>query len=135
MNRDIGTKLKKLRESAGYTLEFVGKVVGVSRATVQRYESGEIKNIPLDKIAKLTTLYNVSMVKLLELEVKGHDGESCEFNKLVDISDTRYLKAEEVSLLAAFEKLNEEGKNKLLGLAYDLCDIPKYTSKKKDTSA
>ena len=39
---DIGPRLKRLRESQGLTLEQVGAHVGVNKATVQRYESGEI---------------------------------------------------------------------------------------------
>ncbi len=39
---DIGARLKRLREQQGLTLEQVGAHVGVNKATVQRYESGEI---------------------------------------------------------------------------------------------
>lgn len=39
---DIGARIKQLRERRGLTLEQVGEHVGVNKATVQRYESGEI---------------------------------------------------------------------------------------------
>lgn len=39
---DIGARIKQLRERRGLTLEQVGEYVGVNKATVQRYESGEI---------------------------------------------------------------------------------------------
>lgn len=39
---DIGARIKRLREGLGLTLEQVGEYVGVNKATVQRYESGEI---------------------------------------------------------------------------------------------
>lgn len=41
------------RTELNLTMEELGKKVGVSRATVQRWESGEIKNVRRDKIAKL----------------------------------------------------------------------------------
>jgi repressor LexA len=45
--------LKNRRAEIGVTLEDVGNIVGVSKATVQRWESGAIKNIRRDKIEKL----------------------------------------------------------------------------------
>ena len=45
-----GDRIKKLRNELGLTLEEVAKKVGTSRQTIQRYESGEISNIPSDKI-------------------------------------------------------------------------------------
>lgn len=39
---EIGARIKLLRERRGLTLEQVGEYVGVNKATVQRYESGEI---------------------------------------------------------------------------------------------
>lgn len=39
---EIGERIKQLRERMGLTLEQVGEYVGVNKATVQRYETGEI---------------------------------------------------------------------------------------------
>lgn len=52
---DIGARIKQLRERQGLTLEQVGAYVGVNKATVQRYESGEIdikRNIAI-KLAEI----------------------------------------------------------------------------------
>lgn len=50
----IAERLKWLRkERKKITLEELSKKVGVARATVQRYESGVIPNIPSDKIELL----------------------------------------------------------------------------------
>ena len=43
----------------GKTLLDVANYLGVAEATVQRYESGSIKNLKLDTIAKLVTYLNV----------------------------------------------------------------------------
>ena len=45
--------IKARRLQLGKTLEEVGNAVGVSKATVQRWESGDIKNLRRDKIAAL----------------------------------------------------------------------------------
>ena len=51
-------ELKLLRKINKLTLEDVGRKVGVSKATVQRYESGEI-DIPYERICQLSEIYNV----------------------------------------------------------------------------
>lgn len=52
--------VRKRREELGLTLEEVGDAVGVSKATIQRYESGNIKNIRRDKINALAKVLRVS---------------------------------------------------------------------------
>ncbi len=48
------------REHLNLTLEAVARSVGVSAATVSRWESGEIKNLRRDKIAALAEVLEVS---------------------------------------------------------------------------
>lgn len=49
----ISQNIKRRRQEVHMTLEEVAKIVGVSRQTIQRYESGIIASIPSDKIEKL----------------------------------------------------------------------------------
>ena len=49
---DFKDKIKARRKELGLTLEDVGQIVGVSKTTIQRWESGEIKNQRRDKIVK-----------------------------------------------------------------------------------
>lgn len=61
MGRDnIGSLLKQLRINNKYTLDEVGKIIGVSKQTLYKYENNIISNIPSDKIELLAKLYNVS---------------------------------------------------------------------------
>ena len=52
--------LKKYREARGLTLEYVAGHVGVSRQTVQKYESGVVTNIPSDKIEIMANIYGTT---------------------------------------------------------------------------
>lgn len=63
--RDI---IKTRREQLGITLADVAKHVGVSEATVSRWESGEIVNIRRDKIAKLSEVLKVTPAYLMGWE-------------------------------------------------------------------
>lgn len=54
------------RKERDLTLEAIAKYVGVSKSTVKKWESGYIKNMRRDKIAKLAKILDVSPVDILE---------------------------------------------------------------------
>ena len=53
------------RKRIGKTLEEVGKAVGVAKATVQRWESGEIKDIRREKLVKLAVALETTPAYLM----------------------------------------------------------------------
>ncbi len=53
-------RIKEQRLKQNKTLLEVAEYVGVKEATLQRYESGEIKNIPHDKITAIAECLNCS---------------------------------------------------------------------------
>lgn len=58
----IGELIKSQRDSLGLTLEDVARVVGVSKATVSRWESGEIHKMKRDKISALSSVLHLDPV-------------------------------------------------------------------------
>lgn len=56
----MAKRIKELRLKNKLTLLEVANALGVSEATAQRYESGEIKNLKYDTIVALANLFNVS---------------------------------------------------------------------------
>ena len=64
--------LKAARLQAGMTLDEVAQKVGVSRQTIQRYESGVIQNIPSDNIEKIADILGVSPGVLMGWEAPDH---------------------------------------------------------------
>lgn len=97
---DIGKRLKARREALGLTLEEVGEALGVSRATVCRYESGEID---IKRTAAL------SLAKVLHVTPAYIMGWS---DAITEPNDAR--------LLSDFHELNEEGQEKVMDYAEDL---------------
>ena len=57
--------LKKRRKELGLTLAQVADAVGVTEATVQRWESGNIKTVRYEKLAPLSSLLGVSPADLM----------------------------------------------------------------------
>ncbi len=64
----LGEQIKRYRKRSGYSMEELGLLLGVSRQTVFRYESGAIENVPREKIKKMATLFGISEAKLLGFE-------------------------------------------------------------------
>lgn len=54
------------RQELGLTLDEVAKAVGVGKATVQRWESGNINNPRRDKIAALAQVLGISPMELVD---------------------------------------------------------------------
>lgn len=67
---ELNEKIKLRREELGLTLQEIGDYLKVSKATVQRYESGEIKNLKLEIIEKLAIILKVSPAYLMGWEEK-----------------------------------------------------------------
>lgn len=65
---DLGNKIKNRRQELGLTLEEVGKIVGVSKSTVMKWETGYIENMRRDKIALLAKALKVSPLWIMGID-------------------------------------------------------------------
>lgn len=65
--------IKERRLDLGLHLEDVAKRVGVSAATVSRWESGEIGNMGRDKIQALADVLRISPLLLLDIDIPEGD--------------------------------------------------------------
>jgi transcriptional regulator with XRE-family HTH domain len=52
-------RIKELRENSDITLKDMAKIIGVSEGTVQRYESGKIKELPYKVIEAYAEKFHV----------------------------------------------------------------------------
>ena len=69
--------IKKYRTAKGFTLQYVADKVGITEATMQRYESGEIKNIKHATIVALADVFGVDPSQLMGWDTSA-DGKSAE---------------------------------------------------------
>ena len=110
---NIGNRLKELREARGLTLEQVGAYVGVNKATVQRYEIGNI-DIKRNVAIKLAECLGISPSYIM--------GWTDDPSVAASPAISGQLKA----LAEALAELNDEGREKLLDYAADLVASGRY---------
>lgn len=67
----LSQKIRELRKEKGLSLEAVAEMIGVSRQTVHRYETGAISNIPHDKIEALAKALGTTPQSLMGWEDGG----------------------------------------------------------------
>ena len=76
----ISENLRKLRKERGMSLEVLSEIVGTSRQTIHRYETGVISNIPHDKVEALARALGTTPAKLMGWE---EDGEFSSINNYI----------------------------------------------------
>jgi HTH-type transcriptional regulator, cell division transcriptional repressor len=137
-NVEVSDRIRNRRAELHLTLYDIAEKVGVSEATVQRYESGKIKNIRQDKIAKLSAALQITPAELLgwgEENISAgdtgeHDGKKVykicrepSFGNNTSNSDSRLTEIDDiVSCIEKLGALNSKG----------LLTDEEYISKKRD---
>ena len=76
---DFCKRLKQRRQDVGISAEELGKMIGKNRATIYRYEKGDIESVPTDIVEPLAAALNTSPTWLM-----GWDNE--EFSKELTIT-------------------------------------------------
>lgn len=72
---NLSTVLKKRRKELGLTLLQIAEEMNVSEATVQRWESGNIKMLRHERIAKLAQILKVPPASLMGWETNDFPGD------------------------------------------------------------
>lgn len=116
----VGQKIKQLRVSKGLTQEELGEMLGVKKAAVQKYESGQVQNLKQSTIKKLCEIFNKypdyfifdDFDSQLEKELR----QEVEF---VQIMEKKYGK-DVISIFEVVIDLNEESKKKVFDYVTDM---------------
>ena len=89
MENKMGKILKELRLQKGLTQEEVGKIIGVQKAAIQKYEKGDVENMKRSSLIKLSEFYGVPVAYLMghkevEEKVAKEDEQLSEYLKLLE---------------------------------------------------
>lgn len=104
----VGDYIKELRVSNGYSQEQLGKLLGVQRAAVQKWECGAVQNLKRETIKKLSEIFNVPASSFIDNELSpkptDEDIKFALFDGADNITDEMY---EEVKRFAEYVKQRE----------------------------
>lgn len=84
---EIGQKIKKARLAMGYTQEELGKLMGVQKSAVAKWESGRVVNIKRSVLVKLSEVLDIPPYELIgnyEKESTENDGLSQKQQELME---------------------------------------------------
>lgn len=117
-------RIKERRAALGLTLLELAEQLGVKEATMQRYESGEIKNIKHETVYTLSQLLKCSPSYLMGWT-----------DTLIDSPvkcDNRKLTNRQLRIIELFDDLTEEQQDNLIGRAEMLVELNEQEIKRKE---
>lgn len=106
---DMGSRIRQKRLEMGLSGEELGKRLGVQRAAVNKWESGEVENIKRNTIAKMADIFGCSPAWLMGWE--DAEQNKVDYTFTINGNDYRVETPREMSedmrkrMLAYFDKL------------------------------
>ncbi len=105
----MGEIIRKLRLERGMTQEQLGKVIGVQKSAIRKYENGSVQNIKRSSIKKLADFFGVSPSYLLGYAEEETDAPVSEIEEELISLSRKMTTAQRVRLLSyAYDILKEE---------------------------
>lgn len=113
---EIYEKIKNRRKELGLSADDIADSLGISRATVYRYESADIEKVPITALVPLAKVLKCSPGYLM-----GWDEEQ----DPAAVSPSLSLDPEETRLINTYRSFNATGKSKLMDYLSDLDSSPR----------
>lgn len=118
----VSERIKRLRIAHGMTQEQLGEILGVGKATVQKYESGQIQNLKTTHIKKLCEIFAKKPHYFIFDDLETFDEND---SQIFDLLESLCGKPVSDSF-KRFLRLNDRGKAKVVEYVADLSEIKKY---------
>lgn len=117
---NIGEKIKAARLRKGYTQEELGKLIGVQKSAVAKYEKGRVVNIKRSVLAKISKVLDIPPAELVGW-VEATPAEIKNSDTIADITDKMFKDSifmETVELLNKLDHNQLERAKELLQLFF-----------------
>lgn len=119
----VGSTIRKLRIEKGMTQTELGELLGVKKAAVQKWESGQVQNLKQSTVKALSEIFGKNPIvfifdsnELLNSERIRHELDILEQIEILYGKDI-------LRLMEVFTDLSDHNQAKLLDYAYDLSVI------------
>jgi transcriptional regulator with XRE-family HTH domain len=118
MSVSPGARIKYLRQLTNMSQEELGRMVGVQRAAINKYEKGTVENIPIKTIEKIAKAFDVSPTYIVGWS--NSDSNLLSFEVKVIQGVKYFYGVEAVNLLEIYSTLDNQGKKRMLQYAEDM---------------
>lgn len=108
----MGEYIKRLRTDRGWTQEELGKMVGVNRAAVNKWENGSVENIKRTTIKRLSEIFDVPPCDLMQWDD--------------DAPEPVILDKREKRLIEQFRNLDDVDRERILERISTMLESEKY---------
>lgn len=116
----VGLTIKKLRQEKGLTQAELGGLLGVKKAAVQKWESGQVQNLKQTTVKQLCEVFgkNPAVFIFDEAEIMNEAALREEVGLIEQIQ--KVYGQDVISLLESYIQLDDAGKLKVLDYASDM---------------
>lgn len=117
---NMGDIIKRLRLEKGITQEELGRVIGVQKSAIRKYESGLVQNIKRSSIKKMADYFGVSPSYLLGYEENTNSGinngiiGNQNHDNVIGISPLGTLSPVELAIITIVKSLDEKQQGEIL---------------------
>lgn len=119
---NIGETIRTLRLERGLTQKQLGDILGVTKATVNKYENGAILNLKSKTITMLAKVFNIHPISLLGWD-ETHDSKLLALEiRLIEHSHSQF----KIQLARIISGVNPEGLEKILDYAECVANMEEY---------
>lgn len=95
MNNDLSSvtsrRINELRVKHGYTIEKLAELVGVSKATISKWENGYVDNMRQNNVGRLANVFGVSPTYILGYDEEDSIRESEFTTKYEQLSENQKI--------------------------------------------
>lgn len=116
-----GERIKFRRKEIGFSAEKVADLLGVSPATIYRYEKGDIEKVPVDSLAELAKILQTTPAYLMGWELQAEPDLLSMLRKSEERDQARISE-----MIRDFQQLNEDGKAAAVERVHELTEIHRY---------
>lgn len=126
-----GNILRELRINKGYSQQELADAVGVTKAAISKYETGQ-RRINGDYLEKLAIFFQVEPLYLMTGKTSTDFARECEKDREAAMEKERkfwesiLLSGPLGKIAALLELLNEDGVEKAIERVEELTQVPKY---------
>lgn len=120
---NVGETIKALRLERGMTQAELGRLLGVTKATVQKYEGGSILNLKSKTVKKLAHIFEVHPIELMGWDAQFDSAELSAQAYTIEQKQAQFIKIISSTVVI----LNSDGLEKILDYAEIIATMPEFT--------